>query len=751
MSKKSIYIKLLIFIKCNFSIIKESISNGMFENLVLIYPITAIFIAIFLNILMPIILNYPPNYSEIAANSKLSYNGQFILILGSIIAIYSVIGIANIYTVRKWEKMIQILKRRKKLTTSRYINFSIKVENIKNMCVNIPYLMLFVQILIPVIVFIIVNSNFAVKTSFSTTSRSILIVLSSSALVGIISLPVVNRVFKEIILFVYDENTEKSIGIFSLIKGLFIRTVKKSLYIIKRILAFRIKFTSIKNTFFRKKFADIFTPKLNLNFKSFITILPILILIMTFISFLGYSKVIQEKGTLINKIYGLQIDSRSTQINSLENIDQVKKIFSEIIKQVNLKDIPSSILIAEPNIKKVDVSDNDMLSNVFIYNLFKNTSGYIQDESGAVQATIIRLKLNEINYIVGIKYIVSSSNTILDFVVISLILLILSTVVIHIFSNSIAQYINDVIKGLKEIEEQNNLNFDKPLHATSNDEIGDLVLAFNKIQRLEKQRVNEIKEYQEILLQRERLAIIGETAGGIAHDINNPLSAIEGCLTYLKNIVFPKINELSLDDKNKEFFKETETYLEGNIRTCKRAMKIVSSLKNSTRNLSGDYTEVFLISKVFEDLKILADSKLKITKCNLLISGFENIQISGDSNKLYRIISNIVMNSLDAYKFNDTFGNVEISLDLNKNSGLKIFIKDYAGGIPQKTRDNIFKKMLTTKGAEGTGLGLFVSKSLITGHFNGDLTYEVDDGKGTTFIIFIPLYKDNTQNIGGVL
>ena len=59
--------------------------------------------------------------------------------------------------------------------------------------------------------------------------------------------------------------------------------------------------------------------------------------------------------------------------------------------------------------------------------------------------------------------------------------------------------------------------------------------------------------------------------------------------------------------------------------------------------------------------------------------------------------------------------------------------------MPKKVQDKLFKEMITTKGKNGTGLGLFMSYSNIRAHFNGNMTFESEEGKGTRFDIAIPL------------
>ena len=78
---------------------------------------------------------------------------------------------------------------------------------------------------------------------------------------------------------------------------------------------------------------------------------------------------------------------------------------------------------------------------------------------------------------------------------------------------------------------------------------------------------------------------------------------------------------------------------------------------------------------------------------------------------------------------------MKIIRDGNK---IVISIKDYGPGIPDNVKDKLFKEMITTKGKDGTGLGLYMSYSTIRAHFNGDITVESETGKGTTFNIILP-------------
>ena len=97
----------------------------------------------------------------------------------------------------------------------------------------------------------------------------------------------------------------------------------------------------------------------------------------------------------------------------------------------------------------------------------------------------------------------------------------------------------------------------------------------------------------------------------------------------------------------------------------------------------------------------------------------------------------MISNSIQAYN-----GQKDQNIDLiivQENTNIIITIRDYAGGLPEEVEKKLFKEIITTKGKNGTGLGLFMSYSNIRAHFNGNITFETQKGIGTSFHIILPL------------
>ena len=84
--------------------------------------------------------------------------------------------------------------------------------------------------------------------------------------------------------------------------------------------------------------------------------------------------------------------------------------------------------------------------------------------------------------------------------------------------------------------------------------------------------------------------------------------------------------------------------------------------------------------------------------------------------------------------------NKDINLILEQSGkNIIISVQDFGNGLPEEVQEKLFKEMITTKGKNGTGLGLFMSYSTIRAHFNGSITFETAKGKGTIFHIILPM------------
>ncbi len=233
--------------------------------------------------------------------------------------------------------------------------------------------------------------------------------------------------------------------------------------------------------------------------------------------------------------------------------------------------------------------------------------------------------------------------------------------------------------------------------------------------------VTQEKKDIEIMTKNENLVILGELAGGVAHDINTPISAIKSGITMLKPL-----------SRN-----EDETMLLNSMDSCAdKIIALVNGLRNQIRNIGSEEVTDISIANVLGDIKLILNNELKKNNVVLELNIEDDIHLKGNSTKLSQVITNIVTNAVQAYEKKG--GKVDVVVKEEKGTA-KICITDYASGIPESVRPYIFKNILTTKGVSGTGFGLYLAYSVIKGAFGGDITFETETGKGTTFEISIPI------------
>jgi signal transduction histidine kinase len=251
----------------------------------------------------------------------------------------------------------------------------------------------------------------------------------------------------------------------------------------------------------------------------------------------------------------------------------------------------------------------------------------------------------------------------------------------------------------------------------SADELGNISYYYNKIQE-------KLLTQRDIMFKQEQLSVLGELAGGMAHDINTPISSINTSILML--------------DKNAKTEQEKEI-LENMQISTDRIINIVNSMRNQIRNLGSNDKEKFSLNQMVADLHVITQNEQKKNGCTFESDVKEEIEIYGERTKLGQVLTNIVVNSIQAYGGNGKKGNVKLTAFKKDINTCRIEIADQAGGIPEKVQKYLFKNIMTTKGAKGTGLGLYLAGSVIKGIYQGNIWFEVEKNVGTTFIIEIPM------------
>jgi len=272
--------------------------------------------------------------------------------------------------------------------------------------------------------------------------------------------------------------------------------------------------------------------------------------------------------------------------------------------------------------------------------------------------------------------------------------------------------------------------------------IGILILLKDITQHIKD--METIQNNQNMLIERERLASLGQMVGGIAHSLKTPIFSISGGVTGLTDLVNefdasignPTVNEQDMH----EIANDMNVWLQ-KIRTQLSYMsEVITTVKGQAVNLSGDDTVEFTISELFNHTNILMRHELQSALVTLNIKNEvdNKIILKGNMNSLVQVLNNLISNAIQAYKKEP---NKQIDLNAKfENNNIIISVKDYGPGIPENVKDRLFKEMITTKGKDGTGLGVFMSYSMIKAKFNGNIRFETSKN-GTEFIISLPIKR----------
>lgn len=292
---------------------------------------------------------------------------------------------------------------------------------------------------------------------------------------------------------------------------------------------------------------------------------------------------------------------------------------------------------------------------------------------------------------------------------------------------------------IKKIERHFHIEINSILSEGSS--LGTLILFKDITQHIED--METIKNNQDILMERERLASLGQLIGGIAHNLKTPIMSISGAAEGLTDLV--KEYDSSIDDPevnsqdHHDIAKDMNEWIIKIKEYTEYMSDIITAVKGQAVTLSETENVSFDIDELVKRVNILMKHELKnaIIYLNVQMNAPKSTTIHGDINSLVQVINNMISNAIQSYD-GKTEQNIDLILEKQKND-LVISVKDYGCGLPQKVQDKLFKEMITTKGKNGTGLGLYMSYSTIKAHFNGDITFESQEGKGTTFNIILPL------------
>ena len=280
-----------------------------------------------------------------------------------------------------------------------------------------------------------------------------------------------------------------------------------------------------------------------------------------------------------------------------------------------------------------------------------------------------------------------------------------------------------------------------------------------------KKAYEKLRDQKSQLLHQEKLASIGQLSAGIAHEINNPAGFIKSNLTSLQHYVTDisalvlayqqlaqqvqqsepvsdKLEEISRLEASCDIaylLEDTPNLVNESIDGADRIAKIVNGLKTFSR-VDSDKKELIDVNECITNTIKLVRNEIKY-KAELIIELSDIPHTMGYPGALSQVILNLLVNASQAMV---AFGQISLATQCINNE-IIISVKDNGSGIDKEKLERIFDPFFTTKEVGlGTGLGLAISSGIIKKH-NGNIEVESEAGKGTCFLVTIPVIKEGSE------
>lgn len=647
------------------------------NKIIIIFTITVIIIGIIFFPILPRLLNYPPD----SINNEFQRNIDLgILYTEQYILIIFLCFLIGLIAIKLSTKILDINEDK---DFSKYNKDNTKIIG---KIFNLPYKIYLIHLLIPSIAIISLYAISEGSINIGTLKIALLIVTIETLIA--------------LVVFIYCKN---------LISKILERNNINEKYINK--------FSSLKT-------------------KIFIIILPMILVALVFTSLLGYSRIVEEKSQYMYLSNEMILEENFTKKDY--TLNEVETIL-ENIKQ--LQDDDTQFIIYEDG--DYTTLNKKNLSDFFIkYTLQKseNQRNRTYETYGIdIQGAVKQINIDGSKAYIGIAFNIVTDSTLIYFLVGIVILFLINCIVLYYIAKSLADDTRKVSEALNNIVKNKNKKQKKHLPITSNDEIAQLVIAFNKIQDITDNYIEEIENNQYVMQRQAQFSILGEFAGGIAHDLNSPLSAMQLDIGMLKDDILP--SKIQAEPEIKEILQDVLNNIDKSI---EKMSKTIAGVRNQIRSTADTEKERFSFVELIEGIEILFGSLLRKNNCQLIYDKSKDYYLYGEKNKLDRVIGNVIKNSIDAYIEKEKKGKIEVSISKNDKEYI-IKIADEAGGIPNEIKDTLFKEMRTTKGENGTGFGLYYSNTIIESSFKGTITFETKENVGTTFYINLPLKYNNKE------
>ena len=319
------------------------------------------------------------------------------------------------------------------------------------------------------------------------------------------------------------------------------------------------------------------------------------------------------------------------------------------------------------------------------------------------------------------KYLDVKRNTIQIFLAITFMGALISVAFSYIISRRISGSINKLASASKELA-QGNLN--TKVEITSNDELQDLANNFNLMALKLKERDEKLKEFTRTkIMESEKLALVGQLSANVAHELNNPL---QGIIAYSHLL----LEKMQCENAGKESVQKI-------VIQANRCRDIIRGLLDFSRQRKPQKTLCDINSVLQECISLLENQALFHNIKIIKDFDIDRPMVIIDPSQIERVFMNLIINASEAMD-----GNGQLTLVTRFDSAtnfLEVEFTDTGHGIADENMMKIFDPFFTTKETgHGVGLGLAISYGIVKEH-RGTISVESELGKGTTFVVSLPL------------
>lgn len=267
----------------------------------------------------------------------------------------------------------------------------------------------------------------------------------------------------------------------------------------------------------------------------------------------------------------------------------------------------------------------------------------------------------------------------------------------------------------------------------------------------------DLVQAQRRLVHSEKLASLGRLVAGVAHELNNPISFINGNIhslgkykeklkTYImatkdSDVDVVALAQLRRDLKIENIIQDLDPLVDGTLEGAARVRDIVNNL----RRLSFSGSEK---SELFDLVQVVRTGVSWVKRggpnpVEVRMDMPERIELLGHGGRIHQVIINLVENALDAVAGNPS---PEVTVQVRQDGAFAVVsVQDNGCGIGEAEQLRVFDPFFTTKGVgEGTGLGLWISYDIVHAH-NGEISLESQVGKGTKITVTLPLSSEQSS------